>query len=245
MENKNIESLGFIVKKETLCLLESEFKFQELVLEDLDPFPGFYDHFHIPLNEHEKKPRSIFALIKTMSFEQMDDFIRITSSIKKKFDQKFDAVMGRLTFQNSLETCIRIYMDNYLFLPQLIEFYKNNGIEFLQNRTIKPYSSLINIRKYMILEQIVPSIFRDLELQDTYYFIVENYVEWNKFEAITISIRNNTDHKVFDAAQAGIYNRAGVLELVRIYDPKSTLDHLIYLKQKYDLEISRSLYQVA
>jgi hypothetical protein len=50
---------------------------------------------------------------------------------------------------------------------------------------------------------------------------------------------------VFDAAQAGIYNRAGVLELVRIYDPKSTLDHLLYLKQKYDLEISRSLYQIA
>lgn len=245
MENKNIESLGFILKKETLCLLESEFKFQELILEDLDPFPGFYDHFHIPLNEHEKKPRSIFALIKAYSFEQMDDFIRITSNIKKRFDRKFDAVMGRLSFQNNPETCIRIYMDDYLYLPHLIELYKANGIEFLPIRSVKPYSSLINIRKYMVLEQIVPSIYRDLELQDTYYFTVDNYVEWSKFEAITISIRNNSDHKVFDAAQAGIYNRSGVHELVRIYDPKSTLDHLIYLKQKYDIEISRSLYQVA
>ncbi len=246
MENaKMIESLGFVVKKETLSLLESEFKFNELILEDLDPYPGFYDHFHIPLNEDEKKPRSIFALIKEISFEQMDDFIRMTSNIKKNFEPAFDAVMGRLNFQNSLATCIRIYMDDYSALPHLIELYKQRGIQFLPTRSVKPYNTMINIRKYMVLEQIVPMIYRDTELKDTYYFVVDKYVTWPKFETISVNIRNNNNHKVYDAAQAGYYNVNGIVEMVRIYDQKATLDNLLYLKEKYDIEIERSLYQLA
>lgn len=246
MENaKTIESLGFVIKKETLSILESEHKFNELILEDLDPYPGFYDHFHIPLNEEEKKPRSIFALIKEMSFEQMDDFIRMTSDIKKQFTAHFDAVMGRIDFQNSLTTCIRIYMDDYSALPQLIELYKQSGINFLPSRSVKPYISMINIRKYIVIEQIVPSIYRDTELKDTYYFIVDKYVTWPKFETITKNIRNNNNHKVYDAAQAGYYNQNGIVEMVRIYDQKATLDNLLYLKEKYEIEIERSLYQLA
>lgn len=242
---KTIESLGFVVKKETVCILESEHKFSELILEDLDPYPGFYDHFHIPVNEEEKKPRSIFAIIKEMSFEQMDDFIRITSDIKKNFEKRFDAVMGRLSFQNALVTCIRIYMDDYSALPQLIELYKQSGIQYIPTRSVKPYNTMINIKKYMVLEQIVPSIYRDTELKDTFYFMVDRYVSWPKFETITRNIRNNNDHKVYDAAQAGYYNHNGIVEMVRIYDQKATLDNLLYLKEKYELEIERSLYQLA
>ncbi|HLN52455.1 MAG TPA: hypothetical protein VK212_02030 [Lentimicrobium sp.] len=246
MENpKMIESLGFVVKKETLALLAAEHKFNELILEDLDPYPGFYDHFHIPLNEKEKKPRSIFAITKELSFEQMNDFIRMTRNIKKTFTYKFDAVMARLTFQNEMVTALRIYMDDYSALPQLIEMYKRNGTVFTSAKNIKPYSSLIQIWKFMVLEEIVPTIFKDTELPDTYYFRVKNYVNWNKFESITHAIRNNNNHKVYDAAQAGYYSPDGIFELVRIYDQKATLDNLKFLKEKYEVEIERALFQLA
>lgn len=246
MENpKTIESLGFVIKKETLCLLESEHKFSDLILEDLDPYPGFYDHFHIPVNEEEKKPRSIFGIIKDLPFERMNDFIRTTTLIRQNFSPRFDAVFGRLTMQNSLVNCIRIYMDDYNRLPELIDLYKRNGIEFLQTRTIKPYSSVIHLWKFMRLEEIIPTIYRDTELKDTYYFKVHKYVSWPKFETISTSIRNNNNHKVYDAAQAGYYSHDGIVEMVRIYDQKATLDNLIYLKEKYELEIERSLFQIA
>jgi hypothetical protein len=242
MENrKHIESLGFVIKKEKLSNLASDYKFSELLLEDLDPFPGFYDHFHIPMNEQEQKPRSIFAIVKSMSLEDMDDFIRITMIIKKSFPHNFDAVMGRLELQNNMVACIRIYMDNYTILPELISLYSKKGIVFLTNRVVKPFVSLINIRKYISLEAIAPLIFRDEEMPDTYYFPVDKFLPWNKFEAMTISIRNNYDHKVYDAAQAGIYSRKGVVEMVRIYDRKATIEHLSYLKDKYEIEVARSL----
>lgn len=241
MENrKHIESLGFVIKKEKLTNLASDHKFNELLLEDLDPFPGFYDHYHIPMSETEQKPRSIFAIVRSMSFEDMDDFIRITRSIKKAFNHRFDAVMGRLELQNSQVSCIRIYMDDYSVLPELIGLFNKYGIAFLSNKVVKPYSSLINVRKYFVLEAIAPGIYRDEDLPDTYYFPVNKYLPWNKFEAATISIRNNWDHKVYDAAQAGIYTKAGVVELVRIYDRKATVEHLTYLQEKYNVEVNRT-----
>ncbi len=245
MENpKMIESLGFVVKKETLTLLASEYKFHELILEDLDPYPGFYDQFFIPVNEKEKKPRSIFAITKELSFEQMNDFIRMTRDIKKTFTFGFDAVPAKLTFQNEMVSAIRIYMDDYSALPQLIEMYKARGMAFMLSKTVKPYSSLIQIWKFMVLEEVVPNVYRDTELPDTYYFRVKNYVDWNKFESITHAIRNNNNHKVYDAAQAGYYSNEGIFELVRIYDQKATLDNLKFLKEKYEVEIERSLFHL-
>ncbi len=242
MENrKHIESLGFVIKKEKLSNLASDFRFNELLLEDLDPFPGFYDHFHIPMSETEQKPRSIFAIIKSMSFEDMDDFIRITRTIKKEFKHRFDAVMGRLELQNSLVSCIRIYMEDYSVLPELIGLYAKQGIVFHANKTVKPFSSLINVRKYFVLDEVAPEIYQDEDLADTYYFSVDRYLPWNKFETVTVTIRNNWDHKVYDAAQAGIYTKNGVVELVRIYDRNATMEHLQYLKEKYRIEANRCL----
>lgn len=242
MENKkHIESLGFVIKKEKLTNLAADFKYNELLLEDLDPFPGFYDHFHIPMSENEQKPRSIFAIVRSMSFEDMDDFIRMTMAIKKVFPHKFDAVMGRLDLQNSLASCLRIYMEDYNVLPELIKLYNKQGIAFLSNKVVKPYSSLINVRKYFSLTSIAPDIYQDDDMPDTYYFPVGKYLPWNKFETVTIAIRNNWDHKVYDAAQAGIYVKTGVLEMVRIYDRKATIEHLAYLKEKYEIEIARCI----
>lgn len=246
MENpKMIQSLGFLIKKEVLTPFESEVKHNEMILEDMDPYPGFYDHFHIPVNEEEKKPRSIFAVTKDLSFEQMNDFIRISGKIKDILPFKFNAVIGRIDFQNGLVNCIRIYMEDYSNLPQLIQLYKLNGIHFQPSKSVRPYTSLIYIWKFYVLEEIIPQIYRDTELKDTYYFTVSKHVNWKSFEIITTSIRNNNNHKVYDAAQAGYYNHEGIVELVRIYDQKATLDNLIFLREKYEIEIERAHFQLA
>ncbi|GAP43591.1 hypothetical protein TBC1_111747 [Lentimicrobium saccharophilum] len=241
MENKKlVESLGFVIKKEKVASLASDYRFNELILEDLDPYPGFYDHYHIPVNEEEQKPRSVFAVMKTKGLDEMDDFIRTTVQIKKTSGLKFDAVMGWLEYQNSTTGCIRINMQDYADLPLIIEQYSKSGIDFLANRVVKPYISLITVRKYMILEEIAPRIYHDTEMTDTYYIMVDKYLPWPKFEEISISIRNNWDHKVYDAAQAGIYCKKGVVEMVRIFDRKASVTRLEYLRDKYDIELNRN-----
>ena len=240
MENLNrIESLGFVIKKEKIANLETEHDFSELILEDVDPFPGFYDHYHVPMNENEQKPRPLFAVIKNTSLDQMDDFIRTTGIIKNETGLKFDAIMGLLELQNHTVGCIRINMEEYNPLPEIIRQYSHHGIDFLANRTIKPYISLISLRKYFIMDKIADRIYKDSEMPNTYYIKVDKYLEWDEFEKISIMIRNNWQHKIYDAAQAGVYCREGVVELVRIYDRGTDMANLQYLKEKYDIEISR------
>jgi hypothetical protein len=49
-------------------------------------------------------------------------------------------------------------------------------------------------------------------------------------------IRNNFDTKTNDAAQASIYDKPGIVELVRIYDRKADLYKMKLLRQKYVIE---------
>ena len=240
MENlKHIESLGFVIKKEKIANLETDHNFSELILEDVDPYPGFYDHYHVPMNEDEQKPRSLFAVIKNNNLDQMDDFIRTTVNIRKDTGLEFDAIMGLLELQNQTVGCIRINMEEYEPLPEIIRHYSNHGIEFLANRSIKPYISIISLRKYFIMDEISDRIYKDTEMPNSFYIKVDKYLNWEQFEKISIMIRNNWQHKIYDAAQAGVYCREGVVELIRIYDRDTNMENLKYLKEKYDIEISR------
>ena len=89
------------------------------------------------------------------------------------------------------------------------------------------------------MDEISDRIYKDSEMANSYYIKVDKHLKWDEFEKISHAIRNNWEHKIYDAAQAGIYSRQGVVELIRIYDRATNLDHLKYLKEKYDIEISR------
>jgi hypothetical protein len=238
-DRKKIESLGFIIKKEMLATYVSETRYPELVLEDIDPYPGFYDQLIAPVNQDGQVPRSIFLILKSFDVCHEDEFIRMTMHIKKDHTIKFDAVLGSLSLFKKSVPCIRVFMDDRNGLKELIGLYKKTGIAFLPATTVKPYNSLIKIRKYFDLEKMEKSIYKDLDQPDIYYLEVPKYLSWENFEQMSISIRNNWDHKVYDAAQAAIYQKTGVIDMVRIYDKNTTLAGLQYLQEKYYFESAR------
>jgi hypothetical protein len=82
-------------------------------------------------------------------------------------------------------------------------------------------------------------IYKDVDKKDTYYLEVPCFMTWDEFEKATIAIRNNFDYKTYDAAQAAIYDKPGIVELVRIYDLKADLSKLQSLRNKYLIEIER------
>jgi hypothetical protein len=236
---ENIQSLGYLIKKEKLATLASEHSLPELLLESLDPFPGFYEEYYVPTTASEKKPKSVFIVIKNLDVNHEDDFIRMTMHIKRDHHVKFDAAVSTILLFNEPVSAIRVHMDDYSQLPELIEFYKNVGLKFQSDRTVKPFQSLIKIRRYFDFEVMAKGIYKDMDKQDNYFIEVPSYLDWDEFEKATISIRNNFDYKTFDAAQAAIYNKQGIVELVRIYDLKANLSKLQSLQQKYIVEIER------
>lgn len=235
----NIQSLGYVLKKEKLATLASEHPLPELLLESLEPFPGFYEEYFVPTTARESKPKSVFMVIKNFDVCHEDDFIRMTMHIKRDHRIKFDAALSSIMLFNEPATSIRVHMDDYSQLPELISHYKQVGVKFQSQKNVKPYQSLIKIRRFFDLEIMTKGIFKDIDKPDMYFLQVPFFMSWDEFEKVTLAIRNNFDYKTYDAAQAAIYDKPGIVELVRIYDRKADLSKLQSLQQKYIIEVER------
>ena len=235
----NIQSLGYLLKKEKLATLASDQVFSVMLLESLEPFPGFYEEYFVPTTAREQKPRSVFMVIKNFDVCHEDDFIRMTMHIKRDHKIEFDAALSSIMLFNEPTTTIRVHMENYSQLSDLIGHYKNVGVKFHSAKQVKPFQSLIKIRRYFDLDVMADGILKDVDKKDTYYLQLPGFVTWDEFETATIAIRNNFDYKTYDAAQAAIYNKPGIVELVRIYDLKADLSKLESLRNKYLIEVGR------
>jgi len=113
------------------------------------------------------------------------------------------------------------------------------GVKFQPGKQVKPFQSLIKIRRFFDLDVMAEGVYKDVDKVDTYYISVPLFMTWDEFEKATIAIRNNFDYKTYDAAQAAIYNKPGIIELVRIYDRKADLSKLQSLQNKYIIEVER------
>ena len=236
---ENLQSLGYLLKREKLASLASDHHFAELLLESLDPYPGFYEEYFVPTKASEQKPKSVFMVIKNFDVCHEDDFIRMTMHIKRDHHIAFDAALSSIVLYNEPATTIRVNMQDYNQLPELINHYKQVGVKFQPLKTVKPYQSLIKIRRYFDLDVMADGVYKDADKEFTYYIRVPLFMTWEEFEKATIAIRNNFDYKTYDAAQAAIYDKPGIVELVRIYDRKADLSKLQSLQRKYIIEAER------
>jgi len=226
----NIETFGTISKKETIASLEEDFCGGALILESVYPFPGYY-HATIP-DTGEMNPRSVYLITKKV--HQADDIMRINHEIKKAFRKKFDATIGEVVVFNESRPCIRVkFLENFNSIPELVELYRKNGIQFLKYRRVKPYYGLIKIRKYFVLQSPEPGYYTDVEEPQMCYMQIPGQLKWKTFEKITIDLKRNLDDNKFDAAIGTIFRKNCIVDVVRIYDEHIVKDKSQLLKKKY------------
>lgn len=238
MANK-IQTLGYLLKKEKLYSLATETSHPEMLLESMEPYPGFYEEYFVPTHAREQKPKSVFMVLKNFDISHEDDFVRMTMHVKHEHSIKFDAALSTIQLFNEPATTIRVNMDNYSQLTELVAHYKSVGVKFQSAKAVKPYQSLIKIRRFFDVELMDEGIYKDLDKPNTFYLLLDGYLSWDEFERTTISIRNNIEYKTYDAAQAALYAKSGLMDMVRIYDIKATMANLNLLRQKYLSEMSR------
>lgn len=236
---KQITAFGTIMKKEELASFESVMRFNELVLENRKPFPGYYDLFHVPVSKKEIVPKFLFLIIRSFDFFNDDAFVRITRKIGESVDFRFDARLGQLFLYNELTSCIRLRIENYTFVPELIRNYSTEGIHFAKHKTVKPFNSIIKIKKFFTFNELVEGIHAHPEKKSVHYIEIPELFDWEAFEHVTLFIKRNSDYKNFDAALGSLYTKDKMIDFVRIYDKSCTLDNLKFLREKYQLEIQR------
>lgn len=219
-----LETIGTIEKKEML----GPVGYKELVLEAFQPFPGYHGT-NVP--DHIK-PNSLFAITRSKYTEEK--IIRAIQKIKSERGFSFDGSPGMVTLYNMLNPCIRFKdLDTYDELPPILKAFEDDGIEFMSNRKIEPYTGIIKVKKYFLVEVLSDYLFKDAEDPNMHYFSIPIQLRFNQFEKITIDLKNNLEDSRFDVALGTIFRKTGVIDVIRIYDDKCTPEKLNLIRSKY------------
>jgi hypothetical protein len=133
-----------------------------------------------------------------------------------------------------LNPCIRFKdLKSYDEMPAILKAFENEGIEFMTNRKIEPFSGIIKVKKYFLVEVLSEYLFQDAEEPNMHYFAIPVQLRFGQFEKITIELKHNIDNPNFDAALGTIFRKSGVIDVIRIYDDKCTPERLSLIRSKY------------
>lgn len=227
MEHQSLSSIGIISKKENLASVEHNTNSSALVLESLFPFPG-YNGTTVP---DRTDPRALFLVTKAVYND--DKIIRAIKHIKVDFPYHFDGAPGHITLFNEPAGAIRIKHLSYEQVGELVEAFEKQGIDFMRERKIAEYSSIIHITKYFEISHADSGIYADKNWKGMYYLEIPVKLKWNTFEKITMDIKHNVEDNSFDAALTTMYDETGIIDFVRIYDEQSNEQKLQFIRNKY------------
>jgi hypothetical protein len=231
-----IETLGYILKEENLVSIQNNIIPDTLILEAKNPFPGYHGKY---LPEEFKIPEFVYFVTKEKYTSE--HVFRVTRNVQKYFDREINVARSELTIHNTVYPSIRIKgCKDFTRVNELISCYKSEGFRFVKSKPIDA-TGLIKVQKTFSLVEKEKGIYFDKEESKNYYIEVPYYLNFEQFRKITTNIKNNIENSNFDAAQAMIYRKHGVVDLVRIFEINTNLERLKELQYKYENEIHKLL----
>lgn len=228
MEHPKIfETIGYIVKVETLTTVKSNILANTLVLESLEPFPGYHGT-DLPLSF---KPRILYLV--TQRIHSFEEIALKSKDISAVFSHPFNGTPAEITIFKKLYHAIRIkYLDSFDLIPELQSHYQERGIRFMGMRTIESPAT-IKVHRYFLVEETGEGIYRDMVEPEQAYFEIPRRLDWDAFEELTMRVKNNIDNRNFDAAQGVMYRYCGPVELVRIWDKSNSTERMGNIRDTY------------
>jgi len=227
MSLRNLCSLGSITKKEKLSTTDQVNDKSVLVFETGHPYSGYYGTT-VP---DSTEPMSLFLTTKHQYND--DKIIRAIQTVKTRLDYDFDAVPGSVTYGNRHLGIIRIRCLSYNHIAELAEEFRSEGVDFMPYQKFPPFEGIIRITKYFNTVEEEEGIYIDQENKAFAYLRIDKNLRWNTFENVYADVRNNLTGFTFDAALATMYDNKGIIDFVRIYDEKRSVDHLRQVRKTF------------
>jgi len=231
--NQIIDSRGVIIKEEMVKSLQSEVLENSLVLENTDPFPGYFGE-NLP---DVKKPRSLFIILDR---KYEDLFLaRLLKKISNSSQHKCIGSFGDLTLKEKVCHCIRI--KNLDCFPSVINIQRaiaDSGTGLMKYQQIDELA-LIRIKKNFLMQALDEEIYKDMFESERYYISIPAALDWEDFKKITRLVKNNIVNNLFDAALGYVWRIDGLMDMVRIYDKKNDPERIKTIRDKYLSEIKR------
>ncbi len=231
-DSNHFETLGIVTKEVTFTTVKHNIVPNTLVLETLQPFPGYHGE-NLPT---DTKPEAVYLVL---SKEFSTEFIyRTVKKIRRFINFPLDAIPGEAVIYNDHYYAIRIRnLEKYELLQDLQQWFIDEGLTPMKSKNIEA-NGLIRLKKLFLLENMTNSIFKDLEDKHMYYVEIPMEVSWSLFRKITYNVKNNIDNRNFDAARTYMYLN-GITDFVRIYAKNPSLERLEDIKNRYNDEMRR------
>lgn len=227
MATKSIETFGKLIKKEKFRSVENETFSDKLVLENTEPYPGY----HGTTIPDSLEADSLFVITNVNYNDER--LIRAIQTVKPRVETKFNGATGSVKYQNKAYNFIRFKYLPYHKVGDVLRHFEDTGIDFMRYRKVAPYESLIEVRKYFKMDEKSDGIYQDKYEKNSSYLLLPKPLTWNNFEKITMGIKYNMDDINFDCAQTIVYCEDGFMDLVRVYDEKSSVKKLNHIRSKY------------
>jgi hypothetical protein len=230
-ENYIIETMGTISKLVELESLKHKVIPGSLVLEALEPFPGY--HHDVPV---QPIPGTIYFI--TLEHYTRENITRIYQKVSKIVQKKFEAATGEISIYNDKYPCIRIHeLENYDYIEEIQNCFKDYGIKYKKYKKIKA-TGISRIKKFYCIKEFEEGVYLDSNNSKMGYFKVD-FLTWKLFEKITLSIKQNWEKAMFDAAIGTFYRKEEIQDIIRIYRDNISKEILLEIRKKYLDEIKK------
>lgn len=217
-----------LTKKDVVVSVEEKILPESLVFESLNPFPGYYHN--LPTD-----PGSLYIYLVLDKQYPLEEVLRATLAIEKKYDWDFDAGKAYMTIGSNFLNAIRIkHLPSLDLLLKIQEAYVDQGINFLMKKQLKgKLEANVKIVKFLELQKLADGIFLNVQDPTFAYVEVPKYLTWDEFSKISMDVKYNWAGHEFDAASASFYIDGVLYEAVRIFSDKMDVDYLEAIKKLY------------
>ena len=232
-EIKVLMTRGETIKEEKVKSLTRNTIPNTMVLENYEPFPGYYGGNLPP----DIRPMSVFIVL-----EKKYDPVRLSrimKEISKRRKHACDGTTATIEIRKTKYFCLRIKnLDCFMDIMIIQENFKEEDIGFMAYRNIDE-TVLIHVQKTFLVEKTDNNIYRDIQEESQFYFPLGKSVSWEQFRELTSMVKNNIANNVFDAALSFFWTLEGIEDMVRIYDKNNSQERMNQLMKYYLRNLKR------
>ncbi|SDX50642.1 hypothetical protein SAMN05444411_10695 [Lutibacter oricola] len=221
------ELIGKIIIQENIDTVDANKIDKTFVINVPDPYKSYYTRF----TDVEKPTSIIFVTKQPNSFEKI---LRVTQKINKEHNLDITGAKCEVKIGSRKLSGVRVKgINRYTEIIAIQEHYKNEGFEFAKSEKFKDTDSIIRINRFFNIEELDEGIYKSHLEDNTYYVQVPKFMNWDDFRKYTFDIKNNITDRNYDIAKGILYDKGGIIEMLRIVKPKATVEFLKTIQQKY------------
>lgn len=217
-----------LTKNDMVVAIDENIVPGSLVFDSLNPFPGYY-------HETPTNSSSIYIYMVLNRQYPLEEVIRATQNIEKKYGWDFDAGKGYMEIGSEFLDVIRMrHIPQMDLVAKIQEAYMQQGINFLMKKKLKgKLEARVKIVKFSNLEEVGEGTFISVDEPTFAYVEISKYLDRKEFTTVSMDVKYNWEGHEFDAARGSFYKDGKLYEVVRIRSDKLDANYLSKIRKLY------------